>query len=63
MSTLSPKPFHYVPMFIMERHLPVQKRAICSVCTSNARFGFERFPTGQRRTPFLNCCSYIFRMN
>src|SRR6476620_11269242 len=58
-----PKPFHYVPMFIMERHLPVQKRATCSVPTSNRRFGHERFPTSQSRTPFLNYSTDIFRMN
>src|SRR5467141_1655905 len=57
------KPFHDVPVFVMKRRLPVQKRPICSVRAPNARFSFERFPACQSRTPFLNYSSNIFRMN
>src|SRR5437868_3933733 len=57
------KPFHDVPVFVVKRRLPVQKRPICSVRAPNARFGFEGFSAGQSRTPFLNYSSNTFRMN
>jgi hypothetical protein len=57
------KPLHYVPVFVMKRYLPVQKRPICPVRAPNARFGFEWFPTRQSGVPFLNYSSNIFRMN
>jgi hypothetical protein len=57
------EPLHYVPVFVMKRRLPVQKRSICSVRAPNARFGFEWFPTRQSGVPFLNYSSDIFRMN
>jgi hypothetical protein len=57
------KPLHYVPVFVMKRYLPVQKRPICPVRAPNARFGFEWFPTRQSGVPFLNYRSYIIRMD
>jgi hypothetical protein len=57
------KPLHYVPLFVMKRYLPVQKRPICPVRAPNARFGFEWFPTRQSGVPFLNYSSNIVWMN
>jgi hypothetical protein len=57
------KPLHYVPVFVMKRYLPVQKRPICPIRAPNARFSFEWFPTRQSGVPFLNYSSNIFRMN
>jgi hypothetical protein len=57
------KPLHYVPLFVVEWYLPVQKRPICPVRAPNARFSFEGFPTRQSGVPFLNYSSDIFRVD
>src|SRR5437870_4609470 len=48
------KPLHYLPLFVMKRYVPVQKRTIRSVSAPNTRFYFQRFTAGQRGVPFLN---------
>src|SRR2546421_634483 len=48
------KPLHYLPLFVMKRYVPVQKRTIRSVRAPNTRFYFQRFTARQSRMPFLN---------
>src|SRR6267378_2247696 len=48
------KPLHYLPLFVMKRYVPVQKRTIISVSAPNTRFYFQRFTARQSRMPFLN---------
>src|SRR4029077_1547443 len=57
------EPLHYGPAFVMKRRLPMQKCPICSICTPNARYGFERLAACQSCTPFLNYSIDVVWMN
>src|SRR5438270_457916 len=48
------KPLHYLPLFVMKRYVPVQKRTIRSVSAPNTRFYFQRFTASQSAVPSLN---------
>src|SRR5947208_5514431 len=48
------KPLHYLPLLVMKRYVPLQKRPICPVRAPNTRFYFQRFTASQGAVPFLN---------
>src|SRR2546430_2029441 len=47
-------PLHCLPLFVMKRYAPLQRRSIRSVSAPNTRFYFQRFTAGQSGVPLLN---------